>query len=70
MTGCDICETFILALQDTLKGTYVIDDIVDSESPIYQVHYDVIWANSSLIAVSRDEAKIVIQNCFLSLREG
>ncbi len=69
VVGIDICETFILDLQNTTRGQYFIGDIVDISSPVYQEKYDAIWSNASLVHLSRDESIQVIKNCFLSLRE-
>ncbi len=37
---------------------------------MYKKSYDAIWANSSIVAITREEAKIAIQNCSRSLKDG
>lgn len=43
---------------------------MDEESPVYKKKYDAIWANSSLVAITREESQAAIQNCSRSLKEG
>ena len=70
ITGIDISEIFVKALQDSLKGEYILGDIVDKENPVYKKKYDAIWANSSLVAITREEAKVALRNCSQSLEKG
>lgn len=69
VVGIDICEAFILDLQNTTPGNYVIGDIVDPSSPVYQAKYDAIWCNAAIVHLTREESVQVMRNCFDSLRE-
>lgn len=70
VVGIDICEPFILDLQNTTPGQYIMGDIVDPASPVYQGKYDAVWCNSAIVHLTREESIQVIRNCFVSLREG
>lgn len=69
VVGIDICEPFILELQKTTPGEYSIGDIVDGDSLVYKREYDALWSNTSLVHLSRWEAKQVMQNCFRALKK-
>jgi 2-polyprenyl-3-methyl-5-hydroxy-6-metoxy-1,4-benzoquinol methylase len=62
LSGIDICETFITGLQNTTLGKYIIGDIVDPSSAVYQEKYDAVWCNAAIVHLEREEAQQVMKN--------